>query len=91
MQTVKIMEVVDTVNEFFEKYIAPPHKVVGVEADEESGWKVTIEVTEEKEYMKRYAKDEMLGVYEVHVDEDKEITSYTRTHMRYRSSLEEQE
>ncbi|MFD1020678.1 gas vesicle protein GvpO [Thalassobacillus hwangdonensis] len=85
------MEVVDQVKEFFEKYIAPPYKVTGVETKEDGGWKITIEVTEEKEYMKRYAKDEMLGVYEVHVDEDQEITSYNRTHMRYRSALEEQE
>ncbi|SFD40207.1 Gas vesicle synthesis protein GvpO [Lentibacillus persicus] len=85
----EIKEVMQTVSEFFEAHVAPPHKIISVEAGEKSGWQLTIEVIEEKEYMKKYAKDEMVGVYEVHVNGDKEVTSFKRLEIRYRSKVEQ--
>ncbi|KIL50626.1 gas vesicle protein GvpO [Jeotgalibacillus soli] len=49
-------EIMNNVSGFFSEYIAPPRTITSVEANEE-GWKVTVEVIEEKEYMKEYAKD----------------------------------
>ncbi|KAB8139233.1 gas vesicle protein GvpR [Gracilibacillus oryzae] len=83
----KIKEIMKNVNEFFLENVAPPHKITSVEKMEEGGWKIKIEVVEEKEYMKKYAKDEMLGTYEVLLDEDQEITAYKRVEVRYRSAV----
>ncbi|QGH36779.1 gas vesicle protein GvpR [Gracilibacillus salitolerans] len=83
----EIKEIMKNVKDFFQENIALPHKITSVETLEEGGWRVQIEVLEEKEYMKKYAKDEMLGTYEVLLDEDKEITSYKRMELRYRSAI----
>lgn len=87
----KIKKIMDNVNEFFEEHVAPPHKITTVEATEDEGWKVILEVIEEKEYMKKYAKDEMLGVYQVLLDKDGEVTSFSRKSIRYRSAVEIEE
>lgn len=83
----KIKEIMDNVTEFFNEYVAPPHKITSVEATEDEGWKATVEVIEEKEYMKKYAKDEMLGTYDVTLDKDKEVTSFKRKEIRFRSAI----
>lgn len=83
----EIKEIMQVVREFFQENIAPPHKITSVEMLEEGGWRVAIEVIEEREYMKKYAKDEMLGTYEVLLDENRHITSYKRVEIRSRSAL----
>lgn len=83
----EIKKIIANVTEFFNEYVAPVHKITAVEKSENSGWKLTVEVIEEKEYMKKYAKDEMVGVYEVDLNEEKEITSYKRRDIRYRSAI----
>ncbi|WP_409293097.1 gas vesicle protein GvpO [Peribacillus sp. SCS-26] len=83
----EIKKIIGNVMEFFNEFVAPVHKITSVEADDNNGWKLTVEVIEEKEYMKKYAKDEMLGVYDVHLNQDKEVISYKRRDIRYRSSI----
>lgn len=86
-----VKKIMDTVTEFFNEHVAPPHKIISVEKrSEENGWRVTLEVIEEKNYMKKYAHDEMVGLYEVYMDEDMGITGFSRLSLRYRSDLEEQ-
>ncbi|MDY0394612.1 gas vesicle protein GvpO [Virgibacillus halophilus] len=84
----EIKEVMDNVNQFFAEHVAPPHKITAVEETEEDGWRLTVEVIEEKEYMKKYAKDEMVGVYDVKMNKDKAVTSFKRLEIRYRSKIE---
>lgn len=83
-----IKEIMNNVTSFFSENVAPPHKITSVEAAEEEGWRVTVEVIEEKEYMKKYAKDEMLGTYDVLLNKDKEVTSFKRQDIRFRSKIE---
>ncbi|RLQ95483.1 gas vesicle protein GvpO [Falsibacillus albus] len=83
----EIKKIMQSVTDFFSEHVAPPHKITSVEAAEEGGWKVLIEVVEEKEYMKKYAKDEMIGTYEVRVNKEKEVTSFKRRDIRYRSAI----
>ncbi|PZE19702.1 gas vesicle protein GvpO [Paenibacillus xerothermodurans] len=83
----EIKEIIGNVTEFLNEFVAPVHKVTAVEPSDNNGWKLTVEVVEEREYMKKYAKDEMLGVYEVWLDQDKSVTSYKRRDIRYRSSV----
>ncbi|MFP7478972.1 gas vesicle protein GvpO [Terribacillus saccharophilus] len=87
-----ITDIMKKVSSFFEENIAPPHKITAVEPrrgeDSTDGWDVTIEVYEERDYMKKYAKDEMLGVYAVTLNSDAEIESYARQSTRYRSAVD---
>jgi hypothetical protein len=86
----EIQKRMKAVHDFFTEYVSPPHKIISVEAAEHEGWKVMIEVFEEKEYTKKYAKDDMLGLYEVFVNEENEVTSFTRKGIRYRSSIHQE-
>lgn len=82
----EIKQIIGNVTEFFNEFVAPVHKITSVEKND-NGWQLTVEVIEEKEYMKKYAKDEMIGVYGVFLSEEKEVTSYKRRDIRYRSSI----
>ncbi|OCA92114.1 gas vesicle protein GvpO [Pseudobacillus wudalianchiensis] len=84
----EIKKIIGNATDFFNEYVAPVHKITAVEKQEHNGWTLTIEVIEEKEYMKKYAKDEMIGVYEVCLNQEKEITSYKRRDIRYRSAID---
>jgi hypothetical protein len=63
----------------------PVESVLGMERDDE-GWKVTVQVVE----LERIPNStDVLGSYEVLVDEDGEVTGYWRTHRFYRSQASE--
>ncbi|MGI8315990.1 gas vesicle protein GvpO [Halobacillus mangrovi] len=83
------MKILDKINNFFNDNIAPPHKIISVKKNEE-GWRALVEIVEEKDYMKKYAQDEMIGLYEVFLDQDHEVTGFSRLSLRYRSDLDEQ-
>ncbi|MBH0230832.1 gas vesicle protein [Halobacillus yeomjeoni] len=82
------MKILDTVTTFFQDNIAPPHKIISAKKNEE-GWRVLVEVIEEKDYMRKYARDQMIGLYEVFLDDDHEVTGFSRVSLRYRSEIEE--
>ena len=87
------MMVMDEITDFFKEHIAPPHKIISVKKhteNETEGWRGLVEVIEEKEYMKKYANDQMIGLYEVFLDEEGDVTGFSRISLRYRSDLEEQ-
>ncbi|MFC4558039.1 gas vesicle protein GvpO [Virgibacillus kekensis] len=88
------MKVIDEVTNFFNSYVAPPHKVISVKKqnddNEANAWFVQVEVIEEKEYMKRYGNDQMIGLYEVFLDNDVNVTGFERISLRYRSDLVDQ-
>lgn len=82
-----IKEIMNSVTDFFNEHVAPVHKITSVELTEDEGWKLQVEVIEEKEYMKKYAKDEMLGTYDVLLNKENEVTSFKRRDIRYRSAI----
>lgn len=86
----KILQVMEIVKDFFYRNLTPVFKIVSVRA-EESGWEVILEVIEEKEYMITYAKDELIGVYNVHLNQENEIVSFERSYLRARSDLLQQD
>ncbi|AKP78348.1 gas vesicle protein GvpO [Priestia aryabhattai] len=83
----EIKKIMQAVNDFFAENVAPPHKITSVEVTEDEGWRVIVEVIEEREYMKKYAKDEMLGTYECFLNKEKEVISFKRLDVRYRSAI----
>jgi hypothetical protein len=83
----KIVEVVTTVEKFFSNVLKRPGVVVGV-LREEDLWKVQIEVAEEVEYMRQRARDDLLAMYEVAVNNDLQILSFERKYLRERDSID---
>ncbi|MFA7467187.1 MAG: gas vesicle protein GvpO [Desulfotomaculaceae bacterium] len=81
----KIIEVVATAEQFFKDVLQKPGVVVGVSREDDS-WKVQIEVAEEVEYMRKRARDDLLALYEVFIDDNLEITAFERKSMRERNS-----
>lgn len=51
------------------------------------GWLVVVEAVEESDYMRRFGRGEMLGIYEVKVDSNLNVISYRRKELRERSAL----
>lgn len=86
----EIKTIMNHVSDFFNEHVAPVHKITSVEVNEQDGWKLTVEVIEEKEYMKKYAKDEMVGVYDVFLNQEKEVTTFKRRSFRYRSAMNQE-
>jgi len=84
----RVAEVTQTVVNFFEEVLDKTGRVIAVESDGEGGWRVLIETVEESDYMSRLGRSHMLGLYEVHVDHNLEILSYTRKGLRERTALE---
>jgi len=82
-----VSEVTQTVVSFFEEVLNKTGRVIAVESEGE-GWRVLLETVEESDYMTRVGRSHMLGLYEVHVDQDVEIVSYTRKGLRERTALE---
>ncbi|KYG31031.1 gas vesicle protein GvpO [Priestia endophytica] len=79
-------KILDEIHVFFEEYINPPHKVISVKPNDE-GWEAFVEVLEEREYMKAYAKDELIGIYHTQVNEEMEVVSFERRSLRPRSEV----
>lgn len=87
MKTEKLM---NTVRDYFKEHLAPVHRFTAI-AKRDEGWEIGVEVIEEKEYMKRYGRDQLLGSYTVRVDEDMEVTSFERVSLRQRTSTDFQQ
>lgn len=74
-------------NDFFGEYVVFFYKIILVEVIEDEGWRVIVEVIEEWEYMKKYVKDEMFGMYECFLNKEKEVILFKWFDVRYRSVI----
>lgn len=81
-----IQKLVMEVKTFFENVLEKPAHIIGVE-QREGGWIVMVETVEESDYMRKRALDDIVGVYEVMVNENMEIVSYKRTSLRERDEI----
>jgi hypothetical protein len=60
--------------------------VTGVSKAEHDGWQVTIELVERKAIPDT---QDLLGLYEVHLDDDGHLISFERRKVRHRMDVEE--
>ena len=81
-----IENVTSIVKNFFANVLKKPGEIIGACLDDGS-WTVEIEVTEEDEYQRRHGRNELLGVYEVKLNENQEIVCYRRIILRERGKL----
>lgn len=82
-----VSKVMQTVKSFFIDNLQPVHRFTTVKWSDSNKWEVQLEVIEEKEYMKAHAKDEMIGVYAVILNEDLEVCSFSRIELRSRGTI----
>lgn len=80
-----IQKVIQIVNDFFSETLRKPGVVISV-LPEQYGWKVDIEVAEEVEYMRKRARNDLMAIYEVLVNDNLEVTGFERKTLRERSS-----
>jgi len=78
-----IAKVITSVNSFFQTSLGKTGRVIEVKTVE-TGWNSVFETVEEMEYMRKIAQDDMVAVYEVQVDQNYEITGYSRKSIRPR-------
>lgn len=78
--------IINIVKDFFANVLKKPGKIIGACLDNGS-WTVQIEVTEEDEYQRRHGRNELLGVYQVKLNESQEIVCYTRIMLRERGKI----
>ena len=78
-----LQKVVAAINNFFETVLDKKGRVIEVKAHE-SGWSALMETVEENDYMRKIARDDLLAVYEVRVDQNYEVIDYSRKSVRSR-------
>jgi len=64
----------------------PIESVLGLERDEDSGWRVTVQVVE---LSRIPSSTDVLGAYAVSLDGDGELTGYRRRRRYYRNQADE--
>jgi hypothetical protein len=80
---VELERVSKSVETYFKKVMGKSGRAIGIEKIEK-GWKVLFEAVDDL----GAGFDPILGLYEVTLDEELNITAYKRTRMRRRSELE---
>jgi hypothetical protein len=78
-----LQKVVAAINDFFETVLDKNGRVIEVKADED-GWSALMETVEENDYMRKIARDDLIAVYEVHVDQNYDVSDYSRKSVRSR-------
>ncbi|MGJ9383102.1 gas vesicle protein GvpR [Salipaludibacillus sp. CF4.18] len=86
----KLEEIMDAINTFFEKHVKPVHRTTSV-VNQGKYWEVGVEVIEEKEYMKRYGRDQLIGEYVARLNDNLEVISFERKGLRQRTSVIQEE
>lgn len=83
----KINGVVASAEAFFKEILHKPGVIVGVMREQDL-WKVQIEVPEEVEYMRKRAQDDLMAIYELSIDDNLDVVSFQRKHLRERGSTD---
>jgi len=73
---------------FFEEVHGKVGRVIAVEPDGQGGWRALVETMEESEYMRHLGRSDVLGLYQVHLDSELEIVSFSRKGLKERTALE---
>lgn len=71
---------------FFQEELEKTGRVIELQETPE-GCMVLVETVEESDYMRRIARDDMVAVYEVKLNQNFEVTAYRRKSMRVRSEV----
>jgi len=81
-----IQQLVSDVKTFFQNVLKKEANVIGVRR-RDSGWIVHVETIEDSDYQRRRALDDVVGIYEVEVSANSEISGYKRINLRERDEI----
>ncbi|PKR79145.1 gas vesicle protein GvpR [Halalkalibacillus sediminis] len=82
-----VTEIMSSIKEFFAEHVSPVHKITSIN-NRGKYWEAGVEVIEEKEYMRKYGRDQIIGEYVVRLNDNNEVTSFERKGLRQRTSVE---
>lgn len=80
------VKIKDVVSEFINENFKTSGKIIEIQKNED-GWISKIETIEESEYVRSLGKSDIIGLYEVHINNTGEIIEYKRLLLRERSNL----
>lgn len=83
-----IQQLVVVVKQFFQEVIGREGHIIGANHTEE-GWIVQVETVEDSDYMRKRALDDVMGLYEVKLNDQFEILGYQRMSLRARDDFED--
>jgi uridylate kinase len=78
-------EIIRKVTVFFMDIFQQEARVIGI-INEGNLWRAKVQIIEEDEYMARRAKKDLLGIYEVLVNQDLEIIAFDRVELKERGT-----
>ena len=82
-----VMEkIIAKVTEFFKNNYQQEGRVIGI-INEGDLWRAKVQIIEEDEYMARRARKDLLGIYEVMIDQNLEIIAYERVELKERGMI----
>ena len=80
------VQIKNVVSEFMNENFKTTGKIVELQKNEDR-WISKIEIIEESDYVRRFGKTDIIGLYEVHINNAGEIIEYKRLLLRERSNL----
>lgn len=85
-ETKEISEVKGVAEDFLKNTLGRTPYFVGI-VKEEKGWIIQAEIIEDSEYTRKRARDDIIALYEVILNENLEILSYFRKDFRERGKI----
>ncbi|MGC7873196.1 gas vesicle protein GvpO [Desulfosporosinus sp. SYSU MS00001] len=79
-------QIISLVKQFSATALETKGRVISIEKKED-GWLAILETVEESDYMRQRALNDIIGLYELKINEHLEIVSYKRIGLRERTSL----
>lgn len=78
-----LRQIVEVTEKFFQEIFPHPAEVVSIIPNNE-GWELKVEVIIDDEYTRKRAKNDLIAVFNVSVNKNMEVMSYTREEIRER-------
>ncbi len=78
--------VISKVVAFFHNFYNREAHIIEISPDG-NGWQIKAEIIEEDEYMRKRAKRDLLGVYDVILNQDLEVISFERKELKERGTI----
>jgi hypothetical protein len=84
MPAEEIQRTAEAAVNFFDRVLGKKADVIAVEPVD-SGWRALLELEEDAEYTRRFARPDIVGCYEVTLDSEGRVLSFGRASMRERA------
>lgn len=83
----KIPELANSINQFFEKIIKQKCRILSI-IPKDNEWVATCEVNIDPDYTTKRGMGDIVEIYEVHVNENEEVISYSLKETKRKAALD---